>query len=149
VPIFVGLSCAYSLKEFGPLRPMLEPLFALAFAWSVAGIYFLSRGKWSDAMPENAGLSTGLEFCRGELERQRDVVRRALVWTFGPLILALGAFILALGIVISRDPRLMPNGIPFLLLLVVWIFGYFSIRLREQRQLEREMDELNDLAAQK
>lgn len=30
-------------------------------------------------------------------------------------------------------------------MVVAWIFGYFVMRVREQRELKREIDELNDL----
>jgi hypothetical protein len=29
--------------------------------------------------------------------------------------------------------------------IVVWIIAYFNIRFREQRELQRELDELNDI----
>jgi hypothetical protein len=96
-------------------------------------------------MPEDAGLSTGLEFCRREIDRQRDLVRRVLLWSLGPVMLAIGTFILALAMVSTKDTGLIPNGLPFLIAIVVWIFAYFNIRLREQRELQREIDELNDI----
>jgi len=133
------------MKEFAPLRQVLQPLFAIALAWSLAGLYFLNRGMWSAVMPGDAGLSTGLEFCRREIERQRDLVRRVLLWTFGPIMLTIGTFILALAMVSTKDRGLFPNGLPFLIAIVVWIFAYFTIRVREQRELQREIDELNDI----
>ena len=133
------------MKEFAQLRQMLQPFFALALAWSLAGLYFLNRGMWSAVMPGDAGISTGLEFCRREIERQRDLVRRVLLWTFGPIMLAIGTFILALAMVSTKDKGLFPNGLPFLIAIVVWIFAYFTIRVREQRELQREFDELNDI----
>jgi hypothetical protein len=144
-PLASSLFYAYGMKEFASLRQMLQPLFAIALAWSLAGLYFLNRGMWSAAMPEDAGFSTGLEFCRREVERQRDLVRRVLLWTFGPIMLTIGIFILALAIVSTRDRGLFPNGLPFLIAIVVWIFAYFTIRFREERELQREIDELNDV----
>ena len=96
-------------------------------------------------MPGDAGLSTGLEFCRRELQRQRDLLRRLLLWSFGPVMLTIGTFILALAMVSTKQKGLLPNGIPFLILIVVWIFAYFNIRWRQQRELQREIDELNDI----
>lgn len=144
-PLAAGLFYAYGMKEFAPLRQVLQPLFALALAWSLAGLYFLNRGMWSAVMPEDAGLSTGLEFCRREIERQRDLVRRVLLWTFGPIMLSIGTFILALAMVITKGRGLFPNGLPFLIAIIVWIFTYFTIRVREQRDLQREIDELGDI----
>jgi hypothetical protein len=144
-PLAAGLFYAFGMKEFAPLREVLQPLFAFALAWSLAGLYFLNRGMWSTVMPGDAGLNTGLEFCRREIERQRDLVRRVLLWSFGPVMLAIGTLILALAMVSTKDRGLFPNGLPFLIAIVVWVVAYFIIRLREQRQLQQEIDELNDI----
>ena len=76
-------------------------------------------------------------------ERRRYLLRRALLWSFGPILLTIGMFILALVQVAGR--RIFPNALPFLSLVVVWLAGYFVIRMREQRGLQREIDALNDL----
>jgi hypothetical protein len=144
-PLAASLFYAFGMKEFAPLRQVLQPLFALALAWSLAGLYLLNRGMWSAVMPGDSGLSTGLEFCRREIERQRDLLRRVLLWSFGPVLLAIGTFILALAMVGTRDRGIFPNGLPFLIFIVVWIVGYFIVRLRDQRELQREIDELNDI----
>ena len=144
-PFAAGLFYAYGMKEFPSLRQVLQPLFALALAWSLAGLYFLNRGMWSAVMPGDEGLTTGLEFCRREIERQRDLVRRVLLWTFGPIMLTIGTFILALAMVSTKERGLFPNGLPFLIAIVVWIFAYFTVRVREQRQLQQEIDELNGI----
>ena len=144
-PLAVGFCYGLGAKEFAALQHLLQPLFALALAWSLAGLYFLNRGMWSAATPADAGLSTGLQFCRQEIERQRDLVRRVLLWSFGPVLVAIGAFILALAIVGIRGRGIFPHGLPFLILVVIWIVAYFIIRFREQRELQRETDELNDL----
>ena len=144
-PLVAALFYAYGMKEFAPLRQVLQPLFAVALAWSLAGLYFLNRGMWSAEMPGDAGLSTGLEFCRLQLERQRDLVRRVLLWTIGPVMLAIGTFILALAMVSTKSKGLFPNGLPFLIAVVVWIFAYFNIRWKEQRKLQREIDELSEI----
>ena len=41
--------------------------------------------------------------------------------------------------------RNFSERIPFMTLVVVWIFAYFVIRMREQRGLQREIDELNKI----
>jgi hypothetical protein len=143
-PLLVFLFCAYQLRTFPPLQRVLGPLCALAFVWSMIGLYFLNRGMRSSEMSGDAGLSTGLAFCRRELERQSDLVNRNLLWSFGPVMMAIGTFILAL-VMVTRNQGLFPNGLPFLILVVLWIVGYFMFRLREQRQLKYEIDELNEL----
>ena len=55
------------------------------------------------------------------------------------------ALILALAMVSTKDRGLFPNGLPFLIAIVVWVVAYFIIRLREQRELQQKIDELNDI----
>lgn len=138
-PLIVVALCGFAIKQFSTL----QPLFALPVAWSLAGLYFLNRGMWSAAMPGDAALSTGLEFYRREIERRRYLLRRALLWSFGPVLLTIGTFILALVQMAGR--RVFPNALPFLSLVVIWIAAYFVIRMREQRGLQREINALNDL----
>lgn len=142
-PLAAGFFYAYSMKEFPALRQVLQPSFAFAVAWGLAGLYFLNRGMWSAGTPGDVGLNTGLEVCRLEIERRRDLVRRSLVWSFGPVMLAIATFILALAMVSTRT--IIPNALPFVIVLVVWIVSFFVIRLREQRELQREIDELKDI----
>ena len=144
-PLAAAFLYAFEIGEFPALEHVLHPLFACTLVWSLIGLYFLNRGMWSTVMPGDAGLSTGLEFCRGEIERRRYLLRRVLLWSLGPVLLAIGTFILALAMTGTKDRGLFPNGLPFLALVVVWILGYFVMRAREQRELKRELDELNGL----
>ena len=144
-PLVAGIFYWYSMRAFPALRQVLQPPFAFAIAWGVAGLYFLNRGMWSAVMAGDIGLNRGLEVCRQEIERQRDLVRRSLVWSFGPLMLAVATFVLALAMVSTRERGIFPNGLPFLVLMVVWIVSWFVIRFREQRGLQREIDELKDI----
>ena len=144
-PLAAAFLYAFGIREFPALEHVLHPLYAFTLVWSLVGLYFLNRGMWSTVMPGDAGLSTGLEFCRGEIERRRYLLRRVLLWSLGPVLLAIGTFILALAMIGTKDRGLFPNGLPFLALVVVWILGYFVMRAREQRELKRELDELNDL----
>lgn len=124
---------------------LLRPVFALAIAWSLAGLYFLNRGMWSAAMPGDAALSTGLEFYRREVERRRNFFRRVLLWSFGPVLMAIVTLILSMGNVGILNRATVPSMAPFLVLVVIWIAAYFVIRMRELRELQREIDELNDI----
>ncbi len=139
--IVVAFFYGFGMKQF----PALQPLFALPIAWSLAGLYFLNRGMWSAAMPGDAALSTGLEFYRREIDRRRYLFRRVLLWSFGPVLLAIGTFLLALAKMGLRGRGIFPNAMPFMALVVIWIAVYFVIRMREQRELQREIDELNDI----
>lgn len=141
MPLVVGFFYAFGIKQFPQMQRVLQPLFAFALVWSLAGLYFLNRGKWSEAMPGDAGFSAGLEFCRREIERRRDYFRRVLLWSLGPMLLAIGTFLIALAMIAGR--QIFPNAMPFMTLVVVWMAAYFVIRVRQQRELQREIDELN------
>jgi hypothetical protein len=87
-------------------------------------LYFLNRGMWAAVMPADLGLSTGLEVCRLEVERQRDLRRRSLVWSFGPVMLATATFVLALTLVPQVARGIIPKGVPFLTVLVLSIVSF-------------------------
>jgi hypothetical protein len=144
-PLAAAFFYAFGIIQFPVLMQMLHPLFAFALAWSLVGLYFLNWRMWSAMMPGDAGFNTGLEFCRREIERRRYLLRRVLLWSFGPVLLAIGTFILALAMIASRGRGIFPNALPFLTLVIVWIVGYFVVRLWEHRQLQRELDELNEI----
>jgi FtsH-binding integral membrane protein len=144
-PLAAAIFYACSMKAFPALRHVLQPSFAIAVAWGLAGLYFLNRGMWSVVTPGDVGLNTGLKACRLEIERQRDLLRGLLVWSFGPVMLATATFVLALALVSTREHGIFPNALPFLIVLVVWIVSWFVIRSREQSDLQREIDELKDL----
>ena len=144
-PLAAGIFYAFSMKASPALRQMLQPLILFALSWGLAGVYFLNRGMWSAAMPGDLGLKTGLQACRLEIERQRDLARRVLVWSFAPLMLTVATFILALALIPPRGRGIFPNGLPFLIVLVVWIVSFFVIRLRQQREVQREIDELKEI----
>jgi hypothetical protein len=96
-------------------------------------------------MPGDAASSTGLESYRHEIERRRAYYGRTLLWCFGPVLLALATLIFSTVKAGILDRRTLPNAMPFLSLVVVWIVGYFVMRMRERRKLQREIDELNDI----
>jgi len=139
VVVFSGLGAA--IFDDPPQRTA----FALALAWALAGQYFLHRGMWSATLPGDAALTTGLEFYRREIERRRYLIRRALLWSFGPVLLTIGTFIVALAKIGGRDLPIFPNALPFLTLVLIWIAAYFVIRMREQRKLQREIDALDEI----
>jgi hypothetical protein len=147
-PLAASFFYVFAAKQFPQLMTLLQPLLAFALAWSLAGLYFLNRRMWPAEMPGDMGFSTGLEFCRREIERRRQLLARVLLWSFGPVMLALATFILALAMIAGKDRGLLPNGLPFLILVMAWICGYFVMRVREKRQLQRELDELNEIERQ-
>jgi len=125
--------------------PPQRTVFALALAWALAGQYFLHRGMWSATLPGDAALTTGLEFYRREVERRRYLFRRVLQWSFGPMVLAIGALLLPIVTGGIAERGAYRNMIPFLTLLALWLVGFFVVRMRQQRELQRESEELNDI----
>jgi len=125
--------------------PLQRIAFALALAWALAGQYFLHRGMWFATLPGDAALISGLEFYRREIERRRYLFRRVLQWSIGPVFLAIGALLLPIVTGGIEERGAFLKMIPFLSLLVIWIAGVFVIRMRGQRELQREIEELNGL----
>jgi hypothetical protein len=135
----------YGIAQVNGPAPRVVLAFAIfATVWSLAGQYFLNRGMWSATFAGDAASSTGLESYRREVERRRYLSARFLLWSLGPVVLAIATFIVPiLSLGIRRGMVL--NMTPFLTLLVVWIASVFVIRMRDQRELQREIDELNDI----
>lgn len=144
VPLVVAFFYAFSVEQLLHLQAILHALFAVTLAWSIAGLYFLNRGTWSGEMPGDVGFSTGLEFCRRELERRRDYFRRVLLWSLGPLLSAIATFLVATAIAVGTAV-LSNNAVPFMALVVVWIASFFLVRAWQQREVQREIDELSEI----
>lgn len=140
VPLVVAFFYVFSISQFPHLRELVHSLFAFTLTWSMAGVFFLSRGKRPGAVPEDAGFTTGIEFCQQELERQRDYLRRVLLWSFGPIVLAIGTLLLAFAIIAGRE--FFMKALPVTVLAVTWIAAYLLTRLRQQRNVQREINEL-------
>jgi hypothetical protein len=96
-------------------------------------------------MPGDAALSTGLEFCHGEIERRWRLLRRVLLWSLAPVLTAIGVFLLALAMAV-RDRSELTKAMPFVTLVLLWVAGYCVVRMREQRRLQHESEELGVIA---
>ncbi len=120
-------------------------VFAFAIVWSMAGTYFLNRGLWSAAAPEDAGLNASLASYRGEVERRRFLFSRVLQWNLGPALLVIGTWILMSVRIGILNRTTLPKAAPFLTLMAVWLAAIVVIRIRQQRDLQREIDNLNEI----
>ncbi len=120
--------------------PAARTAFAVAAAWALAGQYFLHRGMWQAPPPGDAALLTGLDFCRREVERQLRLHRNMLRWLIGPLIPALAAFVWTIA---SKGP--IVKMAPFLGLLAVWALSMVVIRVRQEREFQRAIEELDEI----
>jgi hypothetical protein len=120
--------------------------WAVLSLWGLYGAYQAYKWIWPSNLAEDATVVTSLDFYRRELERRRDYVlhiwRRSGLWLcfVGLALVILPALIAAL-----KTPRLLLNAVPFFVLLTVWFVSFFSIRKRDRRNLQREIDELNAL----
>ena len=74
-------------------------------------------------------LSTGLEFYRGELKRHQTYFRKPWVWFLGPVLAAIGFFLLPILRNIVGNPALLRNITPFGVILCGWII-LFIVRAR-------------------
>jgi hypothetical protein len=153
VPLAVCAFYVYGIAKFP--NPVLRTVFACGIAWSLAGQYFFNRGMWSAMLPGDAALISGIESYRREVERQRSLFGRFMLCQFGPLMFAIATLILLI-LTLGSGNRGMPlDGAivkgallkmsPFLTLTAIWIVGFFVVRMRAQRQLQREIDELNEI----
>jgi hypothetical protein len=125
--------------------PVLRAVFAFAMAWSLAGLYFFNRGLWSELTPEDAASNVSLKSYRLEVERRRFLFSRALQWSLGPVLLAIAAWILLSVRMGILDRTTLPKAAPFLTLMAVWLAAVVVLRMRQQRELQREIDDLDEI----
>jgi hypothetical protein len=125
--------------------PVLRAVFAFAIFWSMAGQYFLNRGLWSAATPEDPALSASLESYRREVERRRFLFSRTLQWNLGPVLLVIAAWILLFVRMGILDRTTLSKATPVLTLMAVWLGAVAVIRVRQQRDFQREIDDLNEI----
>ena len=143
VGTIVSPAIVVSISSFGIARgdnPMQRAAFAIATAWSVAGAFVMNRGMWSGMRTEDGTSATGLAFYRREIERRRYLFHRVMQWSFAPVVLAIGALIAWL-----RERGPVAKMIPFLTLVTIWIAAAVVMHRTRREDLQREIDELNDI----
>lgn len=121
---------------------VVRAIFALAIAWTLVGQYLVARGNLSDPAQLEVSLSTSLESYRREVERSRHLSSRFLLWMFAPTLLALGTFC---AYVLTWTHGFVRSTAPFFTLLGVWFVLLFLQRMRQRRDLQREIDQLNEV----
>jgi len=128
---------------------VLRAAFALAIAWTLAGQYFVERGRLSESLQLDVSLNTSLQSYRREVERRRYLSGRFLLWSFGPAVLAIGALSTYLLTLIwnhgTWSHEYLMSTMPFFTLLGLWFVGVFVLRMRHQRELQREINQLNEV----
>ena len=76
-----------------------DVLVRIGFGLLIAGIFYamwhmLSRGSWRP-LPEDAGLTSCIEFQRRQLVQQRDLVSSVWRWYLGPLVPGMAMLLVA------------------------------------------------------
>lgn len=122
--------------------PIMRAIFVLNIGWSLAGQFLINRKKWSPTLTADALVSTGLKAYRTEVERRRYISAHFLLCIFGPSVLAVGTLAAQI-ISLARTQGALSKTMPFLTALTIWIVGVFIIRMRVQRQLQREINKVS------
>jgi Flp pilus assembly protein TadB len=136
------LLVAVMVLRFGLVYGLVEEVgSALVVIWVAVTLFRLRKRIWRQEANPDAAAATGVDYYRRELERRRDHLRDAWLW-HGPLLLA--CLILA-GIWYGWGGVVyLPLGrvLPLVAALVIWVgFGLWR-RLRQAKQLQREIDQL-------
>ena len=115
---------------------LLEVGLAAAVAWVAVSLYRFRRRIWR----RDELAVTGVEHYRAELERRRDHLRNTWIW-HGPLFLAA---VILMAVFIGRSNvlfRTLRSALPLLVLLAAWTIFSARRRLRQARDLDREIEQ--------
>jgi hypothetical protein len=93
------VTCGY-LAWKAPLLPMMRVGYVLGVVGVIFIVYHLHRYGAAQAMPADMALTSCLAFHRGELERQRDLLRGVWRWYIAPLMP--GLILVCLGPVLAH-----------------------------------------------
>ncbi len=119
--------------------------WGLLSLWGIYAAYHVYTWTWPKNLPEDAAVSTCVEFYRRALERQRDYGRRW--WRSGlPFFLLLGIVMAVVGTGARNappPPHPLLNAVPFFVLLAIWTVAFLLLRKKQgPKVLQREIDEL-------
>jgi Flp pilus assembly protein TadB len=116
---------------------------ALIIAGTLYVVYQLHHRGAAKTVPASLGLGNCLDFHRGELERQRDLLRGIWKWYLLPLVPGLLAFVAVP--TLHLPPRLWIRGLPFLLLCGAVFYAVWILNQRAAEKLQRQINELNSM----
>lgn len=131
--------------RFAPAPDRLQELgLGAVLVWIAVTVYLFRRRIWrrEPSLPETAAAPC-VEYYRRELERRRDHLRNEWLW-HGPLFLA--CIMLAATLIGKTFPGFdrLESVLPLLALLAVWTgFGFWRRRL-QAKELQREIDEMQE-----
>ncbi len=131
--------------RFGFAQDRLQQvgLFLLA-AWVLVSLYWFRDRIWRQNPPMDAVAATGLEYYRRELEQRRDHLRSEWLW-HGPLLLACMILVVTFVGKVSPGAERLRNVLPLVILLGVWTGAGIRRRRHQAKELQREIDEIDQL----
>jgi hypothetical protein len=123
-------------------------VLGLLVAWALIGWYLSHRGLWPARLSSTPWTPPdGLQFYRRELKRRRNRFGRFLLCSFGPAVLAMACWILIMSH-LARRLHVVVDFVPLSTLALLWIIGIVILRLRRQRDMDRELKELAAIEAE-
>lgn len=120
----------------------------IGFGLMIAGTFYLiwhllSKGTWRP-LPEDAALSSCIEFQRRQLEQQRDLLNSVWRWYLGPLIPSVAMLLFAFG---RANPGHLKHPalvvVPEAMFFVAVCVAIALLNGRAARRLQRQIDELD------
>lgn len=122
--------------------------YGMLSLWSLYAAIQAWRFVWPGAQPDTSTAESSLHACLRELERQRDYLRD--IWRRSGLIfcfLGLAVLIIPPLVKTYEGPQTLLKAAPFFVLLAVWFAIFIPQRRRNQRRLQREIDDLRSGAS--
>jgi hypothetical protein len=149
--ILVSISAAvfFIVVTAWRLAPFRDPLqqvgFAVVIMWVLISLWWFRQRIWRPE-PErpDAIAASGVEYYRKELERRRDHLRNAWIW-HGPLLLACMIFGVSFIGKAFPSPGRLRSVLPLVFALLLWTGFAFWRRRRRAQEIQREIDEINQL----
>lgn len=117
----------------------------LLAAWALLLPFQAYRMLRLTAPASDATLATSVAFYRRQLERHRDYHWHIWRWGVVPFLLGGAVYGWPVFVGLAANPKLLPNILPFSVLLVVWVAAFFYLRRRRVRKLRRKLDILDEL----
>jgi len=133
---------AFTFYIFKFPSPMIRAGSALIIAGMICIAIQIYKRASPGTLPADAPLTESIAFHRGELIRQRDLLRSVVWWYIGPIIPGLIVFFL--GLAPLRGASSLISAVPLLCIfgLVVWA------NQRAAERLDRQIAELDSLESQ-
>ena len=116
----------------------------LVIAGAAYMVFQLHRRGSAESAPADLGLTTGLDFYRKELERQRALLDSVWRWYLGPFVPGLAVITLGAAITNpSRSPYAWVFAASYAVVVAILFFLIARLNQRCAGRLQRQIDELN------